>query len=517
MNNPNQNQTPRLRRAIIYCRVSTKEQVDEGSSLTTQEKMCREYARKNNYEIVEVFVEQGESAKTADRTQLKVMMLFAADKKNRIDVVLIYKLDRLSRNTIDYGQLRIQLKRFGVEIKSISEMFEDNPTGRFVENMIVGIAQLDNEIRAERCKGGMKEAVEQGRYVWCAPIGYVNGRIGGQANILPSEMAPMVQKAFEMVARHNYHTDEIRIMLSKEGLKLPNGKPVSKGYFYKMLRNRMYTGSIQKFGATFKGSYVPLISAETFDQVQRVLKTKGWKISEYKYDNPLFPLRRFIVNSNDIKLTGSMSEGNGGKYPYYRFPDGSDSFTKNEIETVFMNYMDKFAYDSRGIAELKKCIKESWTKRHETERKDSRELQRKVEDLVKKQGQLLEKNLSGVIGDALLKQQLEVIERDITNAKINLYALEENEIDAEEAVAYSEEFLKYPSKVWMDADLPEQTKLQWFQFPQGIVFENKKFGTKEISFVFKEKDTFMVSQSTGVDRRGLEPPTSSVQVRRSTR
>jgi site-specific DNA recombinase len=106
------------KRAVLYVRVSTKEQVDEGNSLSTQEKMCREYTSKNGYEVVQVYIEQGESAKTALRTELQKMLLFCSDKKNKINAVIIYKLDRLSRNTDDYSQLRLLLKKYGVEIKS---------------------------------------------------------------------------------------------------------------------------------------------------------------------------------------------------------------------------------------------------------------------------------------------------------------------------------------------------------------------------------------------------------------
>ena len=131
------------RNAIIYCRVSTKEQVEEGNSLVTQERNCREYAAKNNYHIVQVFIERGESAKTAERTELQNLFKFCALKKNEITAVIAYKIDRISRNTDDYSQIRILLKRYGTEIKSNSEHFEDNPAGRFMENIIANVAQFD--------------------------------------------------------------------------------------------------------------------------------------------------------------------------------------------------------------------------------------------------------------------------------------------------------------------------------------------------------------------------------------
>ena len=107
------------KKAVLYCRVSTKEQVEDGNSLVVQEKACREYAEKNSYEIAEIFIEQGESAKTADRTELQKMLNYCSEKKNMVSVVIIYKIDRLSRNTYDYGSLKFFFKKCKGETKQV--------------------------------------------------------------------------------------------------------------------------------------------------------------------------------------------------------------------------------------------------------------------------------------------------------------------------------------------------------------------------------------------------------------
>src|SRR5436309_3076270 len=106
------------KKAVIYCRVSTKEQVDDGNSLATQQRLCTEYALKHGYEIVEKFIEEGESAKTQNRTQLQLLLTYCSNRKNNIEAVIAYKIDRISRNTDDYSQIRIILKRYGVHIRS---------------------------------------------------------------------------------------------------------------------------------------------------------------------------------------------------------------------------------------------------------------------------------------------------------------------------------------------------------------------------------------------------------------
>src|SRR5665213_858524 len=142
------------KKAVIYCRVSTKEQVDEGNSLHSQEKLCREYCHKNGFEIAETFIDQGESAKTANRPELQHLLDYCTLKKNDIGAVVIYKLDRISRNTDDYSKIRLLLKKYGVEIKSITEYFDTtSPAGKFMENMIVNVGQFDNDVKIERCIG----------------------------------------------------------------------------------------------------------------------------------------------------------------------------------------------------------------------------------------------------------------------------------------------------------------------------------------------------------------------------
>lgn len=175
------------KKAIIYCRVSSKEQVDEGNSLVTQERHCKEYAYKNDYVFSEIFIEEGESAKTTDRTQLLGLMEFCRKNHKDIDLLIVYSLDRLARNTNDYTTLRAFFSTYEINLVSVTEKIEDSPSGRFLEHVLAAKSQLDNEERALKCKGGMVEAVREGRFVWGAPVGFVNVKGKGTANIKPDE------------------------------------------------------------------------------------------------------------------------------------------------------------------------------------------------------------------------------------------------------------------------------------------------------------------------------------------
>ena len=150
------------KKAIIYCRVSTKEQV-EGTSLDAQDSICRKYAERSGFEILKLFREEGESAKTADRTQLLKMMDFALKNYKEINSLIIYKVDRLARNAADYADIKRYFSKLNIRVYSATENIDNTPWGRFAETMLAGWSQFDNEVRAERSRNGMIGAIKEGR------------------------------------------------------------------------------------------------------------------------------------------------------------------------------------------------------------------------------------------------------------------------------------------------------------------------------------------------------------------
>src|SRR5205085_8215489 len=115
-----------MKNVVLYVRVSSKEQM-EGSSLETQEKICTDYAQRNDFIIDRVFIEKGESAKTTDRTELKLLLDFVAKNHKILFGVIIYKIDRLARNSLDHAQLKLLFNKYGVKLISATENLEDTP------------------------------------------------------------------------------------------------------------------------------------------------------------------------------------------------------------------------------------------------------------------------------------------------------------------------------------------------------------------------------------------------------
>ena len=121
--------------AVIYVRVSTKEQT-ENLSLATQLRASEEYCRRQGYEILERFHEEGESAKTTDRSQLQALLKYCRTHKGKVHFVVVYNLTRFAREKYDHFALRAHLNSLGISLRSVTEPIDDTSTGKLMEGVL---------------------------------------------------------------------------------------------------------------------------------------------------------------------------------------------------------------------------------------------------------------------------------------------------------------------------------------------------------------------------------------------
>jgi len=161
--------------AIIYVRVSDPSQVDN-FSLDTQEASCRKKAVDLGFEDVNVFREEGISAKTIDeRPQLQDALVYCQNKKNNVTAFIVYSFSRLSRQTIDFLTIKALFKKSGISLISIVEPYGDSPENDLMSTMISSFNQFDNEIKARVVRANMKARFLQGYPLGKARMGYVMG------------------------------------------------------------------------------------------------------------------------------------------------------------------------------------------------------------------------------------------------------------------------------------------------------------------------------------------------------
>src|SRR5436190_22474081 len=195
--------------AVIYVRVSTKEQT-ENLSLPTQLRACEEYCRREGYDVLERFTEQGESAKTTDRTELQRLLNYCRTHKGKVHFVVVYNLTRFAREKYDHFALRAHLKSLGISLRSATEPIDDTSTGKLMEGVLAAFAQFDNDVRSDRTRAGMRAALELGRWTFLAPIGYLNTpRATGKSLMADPKRAPLVPRAFEEYATGRFTKEQL--------------------------------------------------------------------------------------------------------------------------------------------------------------------------------------------------------------------------------------------------------------------------------------------------------------------
>lgn len=508
-----------MKKAIIYVRVSSKEQL-EGSSLEVQERICTEFSLRNDYEIVKVFREMGESAKTTDRTELKLLLEYIAKNFKNLDALIVAKIDRLARNSIDHALLKVGFSKYNLRLVSATENLEDTPVGRLMETQLAGFAQFDNEIRTERSTGGMEAAVKNGRWVWGASRGYLNSGGRGTSNLIldEPEVVELVRHIWVLLDT-GCTPEEARKEITKKGLTSKKGKAISKSQFHRMIRNPIYMGVIKQFGLTIVGNFKPIVEPELFLRVLGKLDKNAKKMPIYRKDNEEFPIRGLVICDACKKgLTASWSRGNGGKYAFYRCThcpkknyrrddrDGHDG-----LETKFIKFLNGYHYKQELKEALIKAIEANFEIRNEANKKRLSELNSQITQLKAKEKQIAEKNFKNVISDRVAKEMLEENEERISNLVLQLNEHIDVKDEVMKVARHSIGVLEDISGVWMRVDLDIKKRFQKFLFPDGLLYDGEKFGTTRLAYCIEPKYTSSLQKFRNVSPEGLEPSTNSLK------
>ena len=256
---------------LIYGRVSTSRQAERELSIPAQVKACQKYGMDHGWHLLPdgIYEEKGESARTVERPQLQ-KMLHRAKTDNKVDVILVHKLDRMCRNVADYAAIKMMLKKHDCKVVSVVEQFDESFSGELVENIMASIAQWTSQNISWEVRKGLKEAVERGRFPGYAPIGYLNDR-KTKSLIVDTVRAPYVKLGFELYATGKFSYYTLGDELAKRGLKSKAGKRVSKKGVERMLQNTIYYGLVKTRSATCQANFPPLITKKLFDDVQEII------------------------------------------------------------------------------------------------------------------------------------------------------------------------------------------------------------------------------------------------------
>jgi site-specific DNA recombinase len=494
-------------KAIIYCRVSTKEQSEQGFSLKSQEKECCKFAENNNYEVDNVFIEKGESAKTQDRTELQKLIKYAVENRKSLSALIIWKYDRLARNLGDQTELFKHFSSLKIRVLSATENNEENASGKLMRNIFGSFAQYENDIKSERTIGGMKRAVEEGRWAWRAPVGYKNTRDNlNKPFLVPTDESKFIVEAFKLAEKGLYKQTEIVSKLRAKGFK-----GVNKNNLNRILRNEVYAGLIKVswFPDVKDAIHKPLVSKGTYFKVQLILDGKKPTITSRERNHPDFPLRNFIrCPKCEQKLTGGWSTGKMGvRYAYYhcRTKGCSLNIRKQDLETSFYEYL-KGVQPRQDVLDLfGQIVLDVWKSRQSVQIKERQRLDEELKKLREKQDRNDELMIQGIFDEETYKRKSNEIKSEMLTTQMDLSDAKAEINDIEGCIQYCKYFISNIAELWLASDHNLKQRFQILVFPEKIYYENKSFGTPVTALIFKYLHSGNRLQSYLVPPRGFEP------------
>src|SRR6266478_1458638 len=487
-------EVPSQKTGIIYCRVSSKDQI-ENTSLESQERHCREFAKKQDILILGVYIDKGESAKTADRTEFIKAIAFCSNKKNKVDYFVVYKIDRFARNQDDHVLVRATLRRSGTELRSASEPINETPVGRAMEGMISVFAEFDNNVRTERTKGGMLERVKKGVWVWGAPLGYYRPERG---NIAPDpNVAPLIRLIFEEWTKGTHSYQTLAEFAARKGLRTRRGKTPCAQLMEKILRNPIYFGIIDIWGDQYKGSFEPIVTEELFNRCNGRRKRESHFIHRTP-SNPDFPLRRMTVCAScRLSLTGSFSTGRKGiRYPYYHHHKqacpNAQYIPKESFEQNFVEYLESITPDRQYEKLFKAVVLDIWKNNYASLDEENNRLRNSIKRLEEERQRIFDLHRSGTYSNEEFLEQKRLVNQKITEKRCMTQDKNVEEFDMEEALDYCFAFVRNTAATWLRLRPKYDIRLRFQQmiFEKNVGFDGKKFGTADLTPIYKLNQEF---------------------------
>lgn len=371
-------------KAVIYARVSSKEQEETGYSLEAQEKLLRDYAHQKDFDLVKVYkVTESASGKQIRKTFIDMLEYVT---KNKISVILCEKIDRLTRNLKDAATANDWIQdSTDKEIHFVKENFVVSKNTRAHENLVwdmkVAIARFYTNNLSEEVRKGQKEKIASGWLPTTPPLGYKTiGEKGHKIHIIDENVAPYVKEMFALYATGNYSTVAVGVKMYENGFRSRAGFQVVKSKVHKLLSDPFYYGKFMWKGNLYQGKHEPLISKDLFDQVQAKM-TRG----TLPYHNKgLTELRgKVFCGSCHKTITWETQKGHsygGCKQCKAQIGEKTKYIRQEDLESHLLTHIASVAPQSEKVLSvLNQALKESHSEEIELHDTQTRNINNQLE------------------------------------------------------------------------------------------------------------------------------------------
>ena len=398
---------------FLYARKSTEDEERQVMSIEAQLAELAEFAKRENIEIVETFIES-KSAKKPGREIFNEMIQKIHASKEPVGI-LAWHPDRLARNSVDGGQIiySIDISKI-VSLRFPTFWFEPTPQGLFMLQVAFGQSKYYSDNLSENVKRGIRQKLRRGEWPSKAPLGYVNNQ--KTRNIEPHEIrAKIIVRAFEEFSEGKYTLESLGKRLAEFGLESKNRTPLAKATIQRMLTNVAYIGLIKHGNEIYESNYQPILSRQLFEAVQRKLKERARpRHSNKRHDFPFVGLLH--CGECGGMITAQFAKGNGGIYRYYRctkkFGSCSQPYIgENQLAKQLESLLQAVALRDDWAEKMLKQV-ELWEKENALSAQSfAQNLEEKARDTEQKLDKLVNAYLDGTIEkDIYLAKKNELVQ-----------------------------------------------------------------------------------------------------------
>ena len=398
-----------MQKALIYCRVSTDEQAQEGYSLDAQEKYCRQFAQNNGYDVFGVYRDEGKSGTKLDRPALQEMLAKIQQDKS-INAVLVQETDRLARNTKDHLTIKALLQKEDTRLISVAQpMLDDSPEGNMIDTILASVNQFQSDLNGRKTKKGLQQKFDSGWWPGWAPLGYVNVVMGGDPNgdrerkIVKKDDQKwhIIKEGFKMYLTGRYSVEYINDELYQKGLRSKNGKRLSHSIMTSTLKNPFYAGIMKWNGQEKKGNHPTMISVNQYRRIIEIMNSHNqYACRRRKYN---FLLRGFVF----CNICGQRytAEKHRKKRDYYHcatmrgHSNQGQNVEISELESQIEQEFKNIQFSEDFILLVLRRLKDLYLQQHETIAQKTQILYNQKKAVEVKRDKVEEKLLAGVISD----------------------------------------------------------------------------------------------------------------------
>ena len=431
-------------RAVIYLRVSTKEQAEmggeaEGFSIPAQRAACLRKAAALDASVDEEFVDKGESAKTAKRPALMEMLRYL--RTHPIHYVIVHKVDRLARNRADDVAITMEIQKSGATLVSCSENIDETPSGLLLHGIMSSIAEFYSRNLANEVVKGMNQKVRTGGTVGKAPTGYLhvrqleNGR-EARTVVIDPERGPLVRWAFETYATGEWTLRQLLDALTERGLMSRPGphtpaRPISLASLAAMLANPYYIGQVTFQGAHFPGKHPALIEKRLFDRVQDVLAAHNYAGEKQRTHNHYLKGSVYCGCCGSRLGISNSRSSNGDVYDYFyclgrqrdRHSCSQSVVRVRRVEYLIERHYLTVQLSPERIQEIRLTLSEALAARREEAEAQERVQTLRIERLSREREKLLQLHYADAVPIDLFKQEQNRLTGELENARDLLTAV----------------------------------------------------------------------------------------------